>query len=65
HVPFNPPLPGVPEVEVEAVGDEDLRLKVAVRQSYGIRIEARRTETADRLVTDVGFAAVCSNNNRR
>jgi hypothetical protein len=60
HVPFSPPLPGIPEVEVEPVGDVDLRLKVAVRQSYGIRIEARRTEAADRLETEVGFAAVCS-----
>jgi hypothetical protein len=60
HVPFSPPLPGIPEVEVEPVGDVDLRLKVAVRQSYGIRIEARRTEASDRLETEVGFAAVCS-----
>ncbi len=39
HVPFSPPLKGVPDVECEPVGSEDLRLKVPVKQPYGIRIE--------------------------
>ena len=58
HIPFSPPLPGMPEVECECVGDVPLRLKVPVKQSYGIRIEARRTDASDDLETQVGFAAV-------
>lgn len=60
HIPFSPPLPGMPEVECECVGDADLRLKVPVRQSYGIRIEARRTDADEELEADIGFAAVYS-----
>ncbi len=58
HVPFSPPLPGIPEVECEPVGEEPVRLKVAVRQPYGIRIEVRRTEAADPLTAEISFAAV-------
>lgn len=58
HIPFSPPLPGMPEVECECVGDVPLRLKVPVRQSYGIRIEARRTNADEALDAEVGFAAV-------
>jgi hypothetical protein len=58
HVPFSPPLPGTPDVECEAVGGEALRLKVPVRQSYGIRIEARRSNTDQALQTEVGFSAI-------
>ena len=65
HIPFTPALPGIPEVECESVGDEVLRLKVPVRQSYGIRIEARRTDASEPLETEIGFAAVYSPPNRR
>ena len=58
HVPFSPPLQGIPEVECEPVGDEPVRLKVAVRQPYGIRIEVRRTEASDPLTAEISFAAV-------
>jgi hypothetical protein len=58
HVPFSPPLGGVPDVECESVDGEDLRLKVAVRQSYGIRIEARRSIADQPLDTEIGFAAI-------
>lgn len=58
HIPFSPPLPGMPEVDCECVGGEDLRLKVPVRQSYGIRIEARRSNADEPLDAEVGFAAV-------
>lgn len=64
HVPFSPPLPGVPEVECESVGDDVLRLKVPVRQTYGIRIEARRSEASQPLQTEIGFAAVYSSPDR-
>ena len=58
HIPFSPPLPGIPNVECEAVGNESLRLKVPVRQSYGIRIEARRSDASHPLETEIGFAAI-------
>jgi len=65
HVPFSPPLPGLPEVECEAVRDDSVRCKVAVRQPYGIRIEARRSDASQALQTDIGFAAVYTPSARR
>ena len=62
HVPFSPPLTGIPEVECECVGDEPLRLKVPVRQSYGIRIEARRSNADEPMEAEVGFAAISPTN---
>lgn len=62
HVPFSPPLAGVPEVECECVDGEQLRLKVPVRQSWGIRIEARRSNADHPLESEVGFAALSSPN---
>lgn len=61
HIPFSPPLRGMPEVECECVGGEDVRLKVPVRQSYGIRIEARRTNADQPLDAEIGFSAVYTN----
>jgi hypothetical protein len=58
HVPFSPPLQGLPEVECEPVSDDSVRCKVAVRQPYGIRIEVRRSDASSALRTEVGFAAV-------
>ncbi|MCA9057450.1 MAG: hypothetical protein KDA85_03090 [Planctomycetaceae bacterium] len=65
HIPFQPPLAGIPDVECEGVGDEALRVKVPVRQSYGIRIEARRVDATAALDTEIGFSAVYSPPNRR
>ena len=65
HVPFSPPLAGLPEVECEAVSDDSVRCKVAVRQPYGIRIEARRSDASQALQTDIGFAAVYTPSARR
>ena len=65
HVPFSPPLAGLPEVECEAVSDDSVRCKVAVRQPYGIRIEARRSDASRALQTDIGFAAVYTPSPRR
>ena len=62
HIPFSPPLPGMPEVDCECVGGEDLRLKVPVRQSYGIRIEARRSNADQPLDAEIGFSAVYTKN---
>jgi hypothetical protein len=58
HIPLSPPLAGLPEVECEAVSDDSVRCKVAVRQPYGIRIEARRSDASQELTTEIGFAAV-------
>ncbi len=58
HIPLSPPLDGLPEVECEAVSDDSVRCKVAVRQPYGIRIEARRSDASQELTTEIGFAAV-------
>ncbi|MCR9198506.1 MAG: hypothetical protein NXI04_07685 [Planctomycetaceae bacterium] len=60
HIPFSPPLKGMPDVECECVDDVPVRLKVPVRQSYGIRIEARRSDASEALEADVGFAAMYS-----
>jgi len=65
HVPFSPPLAGLPEVECEAVSDDSVRCKVALRQPYGIRIEARRSDASRPLNTDIGFAAVYTPSTRR
>ena len=65
HVPFSPPLPGLPEVECEPAGDDPIRVRVAVRQPYGIRIEARRSEASASLKTEVSFAAVYTPSSRR
>jgi hypothetical protein len=65
HVPFSPPLEGLPEVECEAINDDSVRCKVAVRQPYGIRIEARRSDASRALNTEIGFAAVYTPSSRR
>lgn len=65
HVPFSPPLEGLPEVECEAISDDSVRCKVAVRQPYGIRIEARRSDASRALTTEIGFAAVYTPPSRR
>lgn len=64
HVPFSPPLAGLPEVECEPTGDDPIRLKVAVRQPYGVRIEARRAEANEPLRTEISFAAVYTPSSR-
>ena len=65
HVPFSPPLAGLPEVECEPADDQSIRIKVAVRQPYGVRIEARRAEASEALRTEISFAAVYTPANRR
>ena len=58
HIPFTPPLPGIPEVECESVDEESLRIRVPELQPWGIRIEARRADASAPLDAEVGFAAV-------
>ncbi len=57
HIPFVPPLESIPEVEAEPVGDDPVRLKVAMRQPYGIRIEVRRAIAVTALRAEIGFSA--------
>lgn len=56
HLPFQPALAGIPEVECEVLDNASVRLKVAARQAYGIRIEARRSgETSEEATAQIGF----------
>ncbi len=58
HVAFSPPLTDRPRVECQALSDFDGRVRIGVAQSYGLRIEARRSEPArDAVCVDVGFSA--------
>jgi hypothetical protein len=58
QIPLSPPLPGIPEAECEPAGHEPLRVRVALRQPYGLRIEVRRSEASQPLEADVSFSAV-------
>lgn len=57
HIPFAPPLPGIPDVECEPTGSEMLRAKAGLRQPYGIRIEVRRAVAAAALRAEISFEA--------
>lgn len=54
HVPFVPPLAGIPAVDCEA-DDTSVRLKVGAAYSYGLRIDARRAAATDQPATTVIF----------
>ena len=58
HVALSPPMAGVPLVECEPAGEESVRVRVALRQPYGIRIEVRRTEASTVLNAEIAFSAV-------
>lgn len=58
QIPLSPPLPGVPEAECEPAGHEPLRVRVALRQPYGLRIEVRRSDASRPLEADISFSAV-------
>jgi hypothetical protein len=56
HLPLQPALAAIPEVECEVLDNASVRLKVAARQAYGIRIEARRSgETSEETTAQIGF----------
>lgn len=40
HILFSPPLPSLPTFEFETDGDNEIRIKPALIQLYGVRIEA-------------------------
>jgi len=60
HIPFSPPLPGIPDVECEPAGGESVRVKVAMRQAYGVRLEVRRAEASQPLQAEISFAAAAA-----
>jgi len=60
HIPFSPPLPGIPDVECEPTGTDAVRVKVAMRQAYGVRLEVRRAEASQPLQTEISFAAAAA-----
>jgi hypothetical protein len=60
HIPFSPPLPGIPDVECEPTGSDTVRVRVAMRQAYGVRLEVRRAEASQPLQTEISFAAAAA-----
>ena len=42
HLPFSPPLAGIPQVECEPLDGTDIRWKVTIAQPYGVRIDVHR-----------------------
>jgi len=60
HIPFSPPLPGIPDVECEPTGSDAVRVRVAMRQAYGVRLEVRRAEANQPLQTEISFAAAAA-----
>ncbi|MEX0701271.1 MAG: hypothetical protein WD069_04175 [Planctomycetales bacterium] len=59
HAPFVPPLAGIPAVECCAAGGgPSLRLKVGAVHTWGLRLDARRTEAIEEPATSlVRFSA--------
>jgi hypothetical protein len=56
HLPIQPALATIPEVECKILDGADVRLKIAARQAYGIRIEARRSgEATEEATAEIGF----------
>jgi hypothetical protein len=60
HVAFVPPLSSRPQAECNPLTDFGGRARVAVAQSYGLRIEARRTDDTSDATVDVAFSAQVS-----
>ena len=59
HLPFTPPLESIPEIECEPSDDADVRLRTAAVQTYGARIEVRRTEPVETAANvEIAYAAV-------
>lgn len=59
HIPFVPPFATVPSIECESIDGCEVRLKIGTIQTFGTRIEVRRTESIGEVSTaEIGFAAV-------
>lgn len=58
HIPFAPSFAVAPEFECEPLDESDVRIKVAARHSYGMRIEVTRNgDTADAQTVPLGWFA--------
>lgn len=58
HLPFSPPLAGIPEFECEPADDSELRFRTTAVHAYGIRIEVSRSTDCDQEATiDVAWMA--------
>jgi hypothetical protein len=58
HVAFVPPLAARPQAACQVLVDFAGRARIGVAQAYGLRIEARRSESdLDELSVEVGFSA--------
>ncbi len=61
HLPFSPAFATRPDVECEVVNDCSARLKIAAIQSYGIRVDVRRSSNIDQPETaEIGFFAAAA-----
>lgn len=58
HLAFCPPLASDPQVEADVVDADGISIRATDRRSYGIRLEARRKDTAAPLTVLVSFEAV-------
>ena len=57
HVAFWPPLCAAPNFDCHLLDDAAVRVKAAEVRSYGVRIEAQRTETEAEQTVEVAFSA--------
>jgi hypothetical protein len=58
HIPFAPAFDAVPDFECEPLDETDLKIKVSARHSYGVRIEATRSEgVAEAQTVPLGWFA--------
>jgi hypothetical protein len=58
HVSFVPPLSDRPRAECQVFVDFDGRVRIGVAQAYGLRIEARRSDSPPHGISiDIGFSA--------
>ena len=62
HLPFSPPLQGLPQVHCEMLEDiPGVRVAVTARHTYGLRLEARRTRNLDTKLSVPVWFQITSN----
>lgn len=62
HLPFSPQLASEPQVSCHLLEDRPVRLRVTTAQSYGVRLEAKRTDAAlDEVDIQVGYIITADN----
>lgn len=66
HLPFSPPFGSQPQVTCHLLDDSPVRLRVTATQTYGARVEAKRTGTAfemDEILIGYVVSAECARDN--